>query len=154
MPASPVLPPSVFDIAQAPSLNFGVQQLNGLLSVFLQHDPTMQEFHFKVLKLLEENPEISQRELARKLGMSLGKANYCLRALVEKGFVKAARFSKSDNKAAYIYVLTPAGIEEKINATAYFLKRKLAEYELLEKEIALLRTEMHRQGRKPEREDA
>lgn len=102
----------------------------------------MEELHFKLLKTLQANPDLSQRELARALGISLGKANYCLRALIEKGWVKAANFRKSTNKAAYAYLLTPHGIEEKTRATAHFLRRKVAEYEALEKEIEQLRDEV------------
>lgn len=102
----------------------------------------MEELHFKLLKTLQANPDVSQRELARALGISLGKANYCLRALIEKGWVKAANFRKSTNKVAYAYLLTPHGIEEKTRATAHFLRRKVAEYEALEKEIEQLRDEV------------
>lgn len=102
----------------------------------------MEELHFKLLKTLQANPDLSQRELARAMGISLGKANYCLRALIEKGWVKAANFRKSTNKAAYAYLLTPHGIEEKTRAAAHFLRRKVAEYEALEKEIEQLRDEV------------
>lgn len=102
----------------------------------------MEEFHYKLLKILQDNPDLSQRDLAREIGISLGKTNYCLRALIEKGWVKAASFKRSENKVAYAYLLTPRGIEEKIKATAYFLKRKVAEYESLEKEIEQLRSEV------------
>jgi EPS-associated MarR family transcriptional regulator len=102
----------------------------------------MEEFHYKLLKVLQDNPDLSQRELARKVGLSLGKTNYCLRALIEKGFIKADNFRNSQNKVAYAYLLTPRGIEEKIQATAYFLKRKVAEYAALEKEIEQLRSEV------------
>lgn len=106
----------------------------------------MEEFHYKLLKVLQDNPDLSQRELAQKIGISLGKTNYCLRALIEKGWVKAASFRRSANKVAYAYLLTPRGIEERIRATAYFLKRKVSEYEALEKEIEQLRSEV-KQGR-------
>lgn len=102
----------------------------------------MEEFHYKLLKVLQENPDLSQRELAREVGLSLGKTNYCMRALIGKGFVKASNFRNSQNKVAYAYLLTPRGIEEKIHATAYFLRRKVAEYEALEKEIEQLRDEV------------
>ena len=102
----------------------------------------MEEFHYKVLKVLQENPDLSQRELAREVGLSLGKTNYCLRALIEKGFIKASNFRNNKNKVAYVYVLTPRGIEERIRATSYFLKRKVEEYEELEKEIERLRDEI------------
>jgi EPS-associated MarR family transcriptional regulator len=102
----------------------------------------LEEFHYKLLKILQENPDLSQRALARKIGISLGKTNYCLRALIEKGWIKAASFRRSENKIAYTYLLTPRGVEEKIQATAYFLRRKVAEYEALEKEIEQLRDEV------------
>jgi len=102
----------------------------------------MDELHYKLLKVLQDNPDLSQRELAREIGLSLGKTNYCLRALIEKGFIKASNFRNSQNKVAYAYLLTPRGIEEKIRATTYFLKRKVTEFEALEKEIEQLRTEV------------
>lgn len=100
------------------------------------------EYRYKILKRLEADPDVSQRELAGELGISLGRVNYCVQALVEKGFVKASNFRNSQNKVAYSYLLTPRGLEEKVRATAYFLKRKVAEYEALEKEIDLLRKEI------------
>lgn len=102
----------------------------------------MEEFHYKLLKVLQDNPDLSQRELAQEVGLSLGKTNYCLRALIEKGLIKANNFRNSQNKMAYAYVLTPSGLEERVQATAYFLKRKVAEYEALEKEIEQLRSEI------------
>lgn len=102
----------------------------------------MDELHYKLLKVLQDNPDLSQRELAREIGLSLGKTNYCIRALIEKGFIKASNFRNSQNKVAYAYYLTPHGIEEKIQATAFFLKRKMNEYEALEREIDLLRQEV------------
>lgn len=104
----------------------------------------MEEFHYKLLKILQEKPDLSQRELAREVGLSLGKTNYCLRALIEKGFIKASNFRNSQNKVAYAYLLTPRGIEEKVHATAYFLRHKLAEYGALEKEIEQLRDEVNK----------
>ena len=104
----------------------------------------MEERHYQLLKILEERPDISQRELAREVGISLGKVNYCLRALIEKGWVKADGFRRHSNKMAYVYFLTPSGIDQKIQATAYFLRRKMAEYEALEREIEQLRNEVRR----------
>ena len=101
-----------------------------------------QEIHLKVLRYLENDPEITQRELAKKLGISLGKANYCLKALMDKGLIKAGNFKNSNNKSAYIYLLTPKGIEEKSRITLHFLKRKIDEYENLKKEINELRQEI------------
>ena len=100
------------------------------------------EYRYKILKLVADDPEISQRELAQHLGISLGKVNYCLKALVEKGLVKATNFRNSNNKLAYMYLLTPQGIEAKISITAQFLKRKMQEYELLQAEIEELREEV------------
>lgn len=100
------------------------------------------EYRVKILKRLEQDPEISQRALAMELGVSLGKANYCLHALIEKGFVKANNFKDSQNKKGYAYLLTQKGIVEKTRATSRFLNRKLAEYERLQKEIEGLRREV------------
>ena len=94
-----------------------------------------QEIHLKILRHLKENPHVNQRELARELGVSLGKANYCLQALIEKGFVKAQNFRNAANKRAYLYVLTPEGLEAKIRISMVFLKRKTEEYEELKREI-------------------
>lgn len=104
---------------------------------------TAQEIHLKVLRQLQDNPEITQRELARKLDVSLGKANYCLKALIEKGFVKARNFRNSNNKRAYLYVLTPKGIEAKARISVAFLRRKIEEYEQLKAEIAQLEQEVN-----------
>ena len=101
----------------------------------------MDERHYKLMRLLEANPEMSQRDLARKLGISLGKANYCLQALIQKGWVKAANFTNSQNKAAYMYLLTPRGLEEKAGLTVKFLKIKMQEYEALRAEIRQMRRE-------------
>lgn len=99
------------------------------------------ETHFQALRLLDRRPDLTQRELADALGISLGKANYVLNALIEKGFVKARNFKNSRNKAAYAYFLTPAGVEEKARATMRFLKRKMEEYERIKREIEELKKE-------------
>ncbi len=99
------------------------------------------EYRYKILKTLEANPEISQRDLARVLGVSLGRANFCLKALIEKGLLKATNFRNSKNKLAYMYLLTPNGLEEKSAITAQFLKLKMQEYAQLEAEIDTLRRE-------------
>ena len=99
------------------------------------------EYRYKILKILEANPEISQRELARELDISLGRVNFCLKALIEKGLLKATNFKNSHNKLAYMYLLTPSGIEEKSAITARFLKIKMQEYAALEAEIDQLRRE-------------
>mgnify|MGYP001570252431 FL=1 len=98
------------------------------------------EYRYKILRLLEVDPQMSQRDIARELGISLGKANYCLQALIERGLVKANNFKNSRNKQAYMYLLTRRGIVEKVHITARFLERKMAEYEALEKEIEQLQT--------------
>lgn len=100
------------------------------------------EIHLKILRHLEDNPDISQRDLARELGVSLGKANYCLKALIEKGFVKAQNFRESDNKRGYLYVLTPEGLEAKMRISVDFLRRKIAEYEELRREIEELQRDV------------
>jgi EPS-associated MarR family transcriptional regulator len=100
------------------------------------------EIHYHLLKLLENNPNLTQRQMAAEMGLSLGKFNYCLKELVKKGIVKIERFTSSDNKAAYMYLLTPRGIDEKSKITAAFLRRKMAEYEQLKQEIHELRQEV------------
>ena len=99
------------------------------------------EYRYKILKLLEGKPEISQRELAKDLGISLGKANFCLKGLIGIGLIKATNFRNSHNKLAYMYLLTPRGIEEKSIITLRFLKSKMQEYEILQAEISALMQE-------------
>lgn len=99
------------------------------------------EYRYKILKLVEVKPEISQRELAKDLGISLGKVNFCLKALIGIGLLKVTNFRNSQNKMAYMYLLTPNGIEEKSSITVRFLKSKMQEYELLQAEINLLMQE-------------
>jgi EPS-associated MarR family transcriptional regulator len=100
-----------------------------------------EEARFQILRLLHDNPELTQRELGERVGVSLGAVNYCLKALIERGLVKAGNFSKSPNKLGYAYVLTPAGIAEKTVLTGRFLARKKAEYEALRAEIEALSRE-------------
>ncbi len=102
--------------------------------------------HYGLLKTLEENPGLSQRDLAKRLGVSLGKVNFCLNALVEKGSLKINNFRNSDNKLAYAYLLTPSGVEQKARMTVQFLKYKVQEYERLKKEIAELQHEAEQKG--------
>ena len=102
--------------------------------------------HYGLLKTLEENPELSQRDLAKRLGVSLGKVNFCLNALVEKGSLKINNFRNSDNKLAYAYLLTPRGVEEKARITLRFLKYKVQEYERLRAEIEELQREAEQKG--------
>lgn len=94
-----------------------------------------------VIRVLDESPRLSQRKLASSLGMSLGKANYCIRALIDKGFVKAENYGKSNNKRGYLYLLTPSGVAAKAELARYFLARKMSEYEALRLEIARLQRE-------------
>lgn len=101
-----------------------------------------EDTYFRVMRLLEENPDLTQRELAEKLGVSVGGLNYCLKALMEKGWVKAQNFANSKNKFGYIYVLTPRGVAEKTLLTAGFLRRKMEEYEALRAEIETLEAEV------------
>ena len=100
------------------------------------------ELRLRVLRALESNPEFSQRQLAAELGVSLGGVNYALKALIERGFVKADNFRKSGTKVAYLYVLTPKGIAEKSSLATAFLGRKLEEYEVLRQEIEALKGEV------------
>lgn len=102
------------------------------------------EYRSKILKRLEQEPRINQRALAKELGISLGKVNYCLQALMEKGLVKANNFKNNQNKMAYMYFLTQRGIAEKARATKRFLEFKVAEYEKLQQEIETLRKEINR----------
>jgi EPS-associated MarR family transcriptional regulator len=99
------------------------------------------EYRYKILKELQQDPDISQRELARRLAISLGKANFCLKALIEKGLVKAGNFKTAPDKAKYLYLLTPKGIEERFSLTHSFLLRKMQEHEELTEEIERLRKE-------------
>lgn len=96
------------------------------------------ELRYRILRLVDESPNLSQRELADALGVSVGKVNYCLRALVTKGLVKIRRFTNSRRKSAYLYVLTPNGVSEKLQVAYRFLEIKRREYEALTREIELL----------------
>ncbi|WP_295719117.1 MarR family EPS-associated transcriptional regulator [uncultured Halovibrio sp.] len=100
---------------------------------------------YQLLRALEHNPNLSQRQLATELGYSLGKLNYCLKALKEKGWVKAENFRNSQNKSAYFYQLTPAGVTEKARVTRRFLQRKLEEHQQIEQEIEALKQEVAQQ---------
>lgn len=108
------------------------------------------EYRYRILKLLESNPGASQRDIARELGVSLGRVNYCLQALIEKGLIKANNFRNSTTKQSYLYLLTPKGMQEKAKVTVRFLKIKLDEYEILKREVAQLQREagsIHQQGK-------
>jgi EPS-associated MarR family transcriptional regulator len=110
------------------------------------HSERDEDLHFRVLKLLQEHPDYSQRELASRLGVSNGKLHYCMKALIEKGLVKLGNFAHSKHHLGYAYLLTPAGIKQKAEMTSNFLKRKMAEYETLRSEIAALQAEMKAQA--------
>ena len=97
------------------------------------------DIYLDLLRKLELNPEYTQRELSKEMGISLGKVNYCIKKLVEKGWVKLTNFSNNPNKVGYVYLLTAKGIEEKTRLTYTFLKIKTEEYEILKEEISLLK---------------
>ncbi len=118
-----------------------VDKLRSIIERCIDDSMLTDEYRYKILKILETNPEISQRDLARELDISLGRVNFCLKALIEKGLLKATNFRNSSNKLAYMYFLTPTGIEEKSVITARFLKIKMQEYANLEAEIQELRRE-------------
>ena len=107
-----------------------------------QRSKLQEDTHFRVLRLLQVNPEMSQRELARAVGISVGGVHYVLNALIEKGFVKLGNFSAAEDKRRYAYILTPQGIAEKAAITRRFLARKMKEYEALRAEIDALNSEL------------
>ena len=104
-----------------------------------------EDTHFRVLSLLESQPELNQRQMAKTLGVSLGGVNYCLRALVAKGLVKMHNFQENDNKLGYAYLLTPTGLAEKLALTSHFLQRKQQEYLALKAEIEALQKSINKQ---------
>ena len=110
----------------------------------IEQTPAMltDEYRSKILRMLAEEPEISQRDLARETGTSLGKVNFCLNALIDKGLVKVRNFRNNRNKLSYAYLLTPRGIEDKAAITVQFLRRKMDEYEALKREIEQLQLEV------------
>ncbi len=99
------------------------------------------DIRLDLLRKLESNPKYTQRELSKEMGVSLGKVNYCIKKLTEKGWIKLTNFKQNPNKVGYVYILTPRGIEEKTKLTFSFLKRKVIEYEILKKEINALKLE-------------
>ena len=101
-----------------------------------------QELQYRALKIVEQYPQITQRQLSKELGVSLGKAHYVVKALVEVGWIKLENFQRSDNKLGYAYLLTPAGVVEKAKITRQFLRRKQQEYQQLKREIEQLKTEI------------
>lgn len=112
------------------------------LYVHLMNMANNHEIYYRLFKIIVDNPRYNQRQMARKMGISLGKFNYCLTELVKKGFVKMNRFRSSHNKAAYMYFLTPPGLEEKARVTNRFLHRKMEEFEEIKKQIEELSGEV------------
>jgi EPS-associated MarR family transcriptional regulator len=113
----------------------------------VQHSDQLEnEVVLRILRELKKSPEMTQRELSSRLGISLGKVNFLINAMIQRDFVKIESFKTSTNKNAYLYYLTPRGIEEKARTTCFFLKRKMKEYELLEEEIRQLREEVQEIG--------
>lgn len=137
---APALPGGHKNHAHSTKLSPFYSALSPFFNSVLDRMPEETSYH--LIKILEANPETTQRELAQQMGISLGKTNYCLKGLMEKGIIKAQNFKNSKNKLAYAYLLTPQGIEEKSRITARFLKRRLAEYEHLKQEIKILQEEV------------
>jgi len=106
-----------------------------------------EDTYFRVMRILQENPDLTQRELAEKLGVSVGGLNYCLKALMDKGWVKMQNFQNSKNKFKYVYLLTPQGIAERVALTSRFLDRKMQEYEALKAEIESLHQYVQQAGK-------
>ena len=106
-----------------------------------------EDTYFRVMRILQENPDLTQRELAEKLGVSVGGLNYCLKALMDKGWVKMQNFQNSKNKFKYVYLLTPQGIAEKVALTSRFLERKMQEHETLKAEIESLHQDVKSAGK-------
>ncbi len=102
-----------------------------------------EDTYFRVMRILQDSPDITQRELAEKLGVSVGGLNYCLKALIDKGWVKIQNFSNNKNKLCYAYLLTPTGILQKASLTNRFLQRKIEEYEVLKQEIKQMKQEVN-----------
>ena len=105
-----------------------------------------QEIHYRLLKVLSQDPQLGQRDMAKRMGISLGKVNYCISELAAKGWIKITRFRSAKNKIPYTYLLTPKGLEEKGKLTLRFLKRKLSEYEEIKKQIRELHYEVEEDG--------
>jgi MarR family transcriptional regulator, temperature-dependent positive regulator of motility len=121
--------------------------MNDPLPIALNHEAN-HSAHLELLRLLEQHPDYSQRQLAVELGVSLGKTHYLLKALLGKGWVKAQNFQRSDRKLGYLYVLTPQGVRQRFRLTQTFLARKEREYEMLQSQIVSLRAELaaHREA--------
>ena len=110
---------------------------------FLEYKVNNKDIRLDLLRKLEENPNYTQRELSKEMGVSLGKVNYCMKKLIEKGLVKLSNFSHNADKVSYIYLLTPKGIENKTKLTIEFLKIKIKEYEILKEEIDILKKDVN-----------
>jgi EPS-associated MarR family transcriptional regulator len=108
-----------------------------------------QEIHYHLLNLMAANPRLRQRDMARDMGISVGKVNYCIAELTKKGLVKIKRFQEAKAKRSYAYILTPKGMEEKGRITIQFLKRKLHEYEQIKQQIEALTEDVHKNGLRP-----
>lgn len=120
----------------------------------VQHSDQLEnEVVLRILRELKKSPEMTQRELSSRLGISLGKVNFLINAMIQRDFVKIESFKTPTNKNAYLYYLTPRGIEEKARTTCFFLKRKMKEYELLEEEIRQLREEVQEIGMSSDEQD-
>ncbi|MBA4423358.1 MAG: MarR family EPS-associated transcriptional regulator [Syntrophus sp. (in: bacteria)] len=120
----------------------------------VQHSDQLEnEVVLRILRELKKSSEMTQRELSSRVGISLGKVNFLINAMIQRGFVKIESFKTSTNKNAYLYYLTPRGIEEKARTTCFFLKRKMREYELLEEEIRQLREEVQEIGMSSDEQD-
>jgi EPS-associated MarR family transcriptional regulator len=126
-----------------PRTNSSAHSSGKQISFMTSRQAKLQEdTYFRVMRILQENPDLTQRELAEKLGISVGGLNYCLKALMEKGLVKMKNFANSKNKFGYIYVLTPTGMAEKATIAHRFLRRKMEEYDALKMEIEALKAEV------------
>jgi len=120
----------------------------------VQHSNQLEnEVVLRILRELKKSPEMTQRGLSSRLGISLGKVNFLINAMIRRDFVKIESFKTSTNKNAYLYYLTPRGIEEKARTTCFFLKRKMKEYELLEEEIKQLQEEVQEIGLSPDQQE-
>jgi len=102
-----------------------------------------EDTYFRVMRILQDRPDVTQRELAEKLGVSVSGLNYCLKALIDKGWVKMQNFSNNKKKLGYAYLLTPTGVVQKASLTSRFLQRKMQEYEALKQEIKHMKQEVN-----------
>jgi EPS-associated MarR family transcriptional regulator len=129
-----------------PKANFSLQNYFKATPMTSRQAKVQEDTHFRIIRILQGNPDLTQRELAEKLGISVGGLNYCLNALIDKGLVKMQNFSNSKNKFKYVYLLTPKGMAEKVALTNRFLSRKMEEYEALKLEIEALKSEVDAPG--------